>query len=110
MTWNKSDEELRKFLDEANTWHSNIKLDYKIGKILPFLDVLLTNDHGTLSTSVYHTPASEPYVIPFQPDHLRHVFHNIIKMSLERAIRCSSSFQAFNNERRHIRLTLLYNE
>ena len=65
MTWNKSEEELRKFLDEANTWHPSIKSDYKIGKSLPFLDVLLTNDHGILSTSVYHKPATEPYVLPF---------------------------------------------
>jgi len=47
MTWNKSEQELRKFLDAANTWHRNIKLDYKIGKSLPFLDVLLTNNNGS---------------------------------------------------------------
>ena len=74
MTWNKSEKELRKLLDEANTWHPNIKLDYKIGKSLPFLDVLLTNNNGILSTSVYHKPAAEPYVIPFISDHPRHVF------------------------------------
>ncbi|CAF4701549.1 unnamed protein product, partial [Rotaria magnacalcarata] len=39
MTWNRSEEELRKLLDDANTWHPNIKLDYKIGYSLPFLDV-----------------------------------------------------------------------
>ncbi|CAF4763728.1 unnamed protein product, partial [Rotaria socialis] len=36
-------EELRKLLDDANTWHRNIKLDYKIGNSLPFLDVQLKN-------------------------------------------------------------------
>ena len=30
-----------KFLNEANEWHTNIKLDYQIGQSLPFLDVLL---------------------------------------------------------------------
>jgi hypothetical protein len=109
MTWNKSEEDLRKFLEKANTWHANIKLDYKIGKSLPFLDVLLTNDNGTLSTSIYHKPAAEPYVIPFISDHPRHVFINIIKTSLERAIRYSSSFEKFDYERRNIKLTLLYN-
>ncbi len=109
MTWNRTEEELRKFLDEANTWHPNIKLDYKIGKSLPFLDVLLTNDNGHLLTSVYHKPAAEPYVIPFISDHPRHVFTNIIKTFLERAIRYSSTFETFNYERRHIKLTLLYN-
>ncbi|CAF1095117.1 unnamed protein product [Rotaria socialis] len=43
MTWNRFEEELRKLLDDANTWHRNIKLDYKIGTGLPFLDVQLKN-------------------------------------------------------------------
>ncbi|CAM4901958.1 unnamed protein product [Rotaria socialis] len=43
MTWNRFEEELRKLLDDANTWHRNIKLDYKIGNSLPFLDVQLKN-------------------------------------------------------------------
>ncbi|CAF4942810.1 unnamed protein product, partial [Rotaria socialis] len=66
-------------IDDANTWHLNIKLDYKIKKSLPFLDVLLTNNNGTLATSVYHKPAAEPYVTPFTSDHPRHVFANILK-------------------------------
>ncbi|CAF3697984.1 unnamed protein product, partial [Rotaria socialis] len=110
MTWNRSEEELRKLLDDVNTWHPNIKLDYKIGYSLPFLDVQLTNNNGILSTCVYHKPAAEPYVTPFTSDHPRHVFSNIIKTSIERAIRYSSTFEAFNYERRYIKLMLLYNE
>ncbi|CAF0897703.1 unnamed protein product [Didymodactylos carnosus] len=63
--------ELRKLLDESNTWHPNIKLDYQIGKSLPFLDVFLTNQNGILSTSIYHKPSAEPYVVPFISDHPR---------------------------------------
>ncbi|CAF2033398.1 unnamed protein product [Rotaria magnacalcarata] len=109
MNWNRSEEELRKFLDDVNTWHPNIKLDYKIGSSLPFLDVQLTNNNGILSTCVYHKPSAEPYVTPFTFDHPRHVFSNIIKTSIERAIRYSSTFEAFNYERRYIKLMLLYN-
>ncbi|CAF4662029.1 unnamed protein product, partial [Rotaria magnacalcarata] len=69
MTWNRSEEELRKLLDDVNTWHPNIKLDYKFGYSLPFLDVQLTNNNGILSTCVYHKPAAEPYVTPFTSDH-----------------------------------------
>ena len=54
MTWNPSEKELIKLLEEANTWHTNIKLGYKIGQCLPFLDVLLMNNNGILQTSVYH--------------------------------------------------------
>ena len=71
-------------------------------KVLPFLDVLITNNNGILSTSVYHKPAAEPYVTPFISDHPRHVFANIIQTSLTRAIRYSSTFQAFDYERRYI--------
>ncbi|CAF4877042.1 unnamed protein product [Rotaria socialis] len=110
MTWNRSVEELRKFLDDVNTWHPNIKLDYKIGNSLPFLDVQLTNHNGILSTSVYHKSAAEPYVIPFTSDHPRHVFINIIQTCLARAVRYSSTFEAFNYERHYIKLMLLYNE
>ncbi|CAF4283396.1 unnamed protein product [Adineta steineri] len=109
MTWNRSEHELRKLLDQANTWHPNIKLDYKIGQSLPFLDVLLTNNHGILATSVYHKPNAEPYVVPFNSDHPRHVFVNIIQTLLTRAVRYSSTFDIFNYERRSIKLMLLYN-
>ncbi|CAF2156343.1 unnamed protein product [Rotaria magnacalcarata] len=109
MTWNRSEEELRKLLDDVNTWHPNIKLDYKIGNSLPFLDVQLTNNNGVLSTCVYHKPSAEPYVTPFTSDHLRHVLSNIIKTSIERATRYSSTFETFNHEGRYIKLMLLYN-
>ncbi|CAF4618116.1 unnamed protein product [Rotaria socialis] len=110
MTWNRSKEELRKLLDDANTWHPNIKLDYKIGYSLPFLDVQLKNNNGILLTSVYHKPAAEPCITPFTSDHPRHVFANTIKNFLERATRYSSTFEAFNYERRNIKLMLLYND
>ena len=84
-------------------------MDYKIAKSLPFLDILLTNNNGTLETSVYHKKAAEPYVVPFISDHPRHTFVNIMKTSLTRAVRYSSTFEAFNYERRHIKLRLLYN-
>ncbi|CAF2085198.1 unnamed protein product, partial [Rotaria magnacalcarata] len=76
---------------------------------LPFLDVLLTNINGTLSTSVYHKPAAEPYVVPFISDHPRHVFDNIVQTSLRRAVKYSSTFHLFNDERRYIKSTFLYN-
>ncbi|CAF1527436.1 unnamed protein product [Adineta steineri] len=109
ITWNGTEKELIKFLNEANTWHPNIKLDYKIGQSLPFLDILLTNNNGTISTSVYHKPAAEPYVVPFISDHPRHIFINIIQTRLANALKCSSTFEIFNYERRHIKLMLLYN-
>ncbi|CAF4362921.1 unnamed protein product [Rotaria magnacalcarata] len=109
MTWNKSENALKQTLENANTWHPNIKLEYKIGKSLPFLDILLSNINGTLSTSVYHKPAAEPYVVPFISDHPRHAFNNIVQTSLRRAIKYSSTFQLFNDESRYIKSAFLYN-
>ena len=109
MTWNKTERELKFLLDEANQWHPNIKLDYKISQSLSFLDVFLTNNHGILYTSVYHKPNAEPYVVPFISDHPPHVAANIIETLLTRAVRYSSTFQVFNDERRYIKLMLLYN-
>jgi hypothetical protein len=109
MTWNKSEKDLIELLDQANAWHRNIKLDYKISQSLPFLDVLLTNKNGILFTSVYHKPSTEPYVVPFISDHHPHVFRNIIQVVLARAVRYSSTFEIFQRERRYIKLMLLYN-
>ncbi|CAF4983605.1 unnamed protein product, partial [Rotaria sp. Silwood1] len=109
IPWNKSEKELIKLLEEANIWHPNIELDYKIGQSLPFLDVLVMNDKGNLSTSVYHKPAAEPYVVPSISDHPRDVFSNVIQTALARAIRYSSTFETYQQERRNIKLMLLYN-
>jgi hypothetical protein len=49
------------------------------------------------------------YVVPFKSDHPRYVFMNIIDTALVRAVRYSSTLSAFNEERRVIKLMLLYN-
>ncbi|CAF5224544.1 unnamed protein product, partial [Rotaria magnacalcarata] len=109
FTSNESIEIVEQLLQDANTWHPNIKLEYNIGSSVPFLDVLVSNQQGHLHTCVYHKPSAEPDVVPFISDHPRYTFPNIIQTALVRAIRYSSTFEAFNNERRTIRLMLLYN-
>jgi hypothetical protein len=96
-------------LEEANSYHPNIKLHGEIGKCVTFLDLRINNTNGTLSTSVHHKDVAEPYVIPFKSDHPRHIFGNIIQGALLRTVRYSSTLNAFNDERRQTRLMLLYN-
>ena len=96
-------------LDEANNLHSNIKLIRQIGTSVSFLDLLIENKNGVLVTSVYHKEAAEPYIVPFTSDHPRHVFTSIVDGALTRAVRYSSTLSAFNDERRSIKLMLLYN-
>jgi hypothetical protein len=88
-------------LDEANSFHPNIKLVRQVGTSVSFLDVCIENKNGILATSVY--------ILLFKSDHSRHVFNNIIEGALMRAIRYSSTLFAFNEERLLIKLMLLYN-
>jgi hypothetical protein len=96
-------------LDQAKSYHPNIKLVRQIGSCVSFLDVLIENKNGVLATSVYHKEAAETYVVPFNSDHCRHIFRNIIDGTLLRAVRYSSTLSAFNKERCTIKLMLLYN-
>ncbi len=109
FTSNEPLETIHQMLNEANNFHPNIKLVRKIGTSVPFLDVFIENNNGKLTTSVYHKEAAEPYIVPFKSDHPRHVFRNIIETALLRAIRYSSTLTIFNQERRTIKLKLLYN-
>jgi hypothetical protein len=102
-------ETIHSLLDQVNAYHPNIKLTRQIGTNVPFLDTLVSNNNGILSTSVYHKESTEPYVTPFLSDHPRHVFNNIVKGALVRAVRYSSTLEVFEEERRYIRLMLLYN-
>jgi hypothetical protein len=109
FTSNESLDAINPMLDEANSLHPNIKLVRQLGTSVSFLDVFIENNNGVLATSVYHKEAAEPYILPFKSDHPRHVFANIIDTALMRTIRYSSTLSAFNEERRSIKLMLLYN-
>jgi hypothetical protein len=74
-----------------------------------FLDVFIKNKNGILATSVYRKDSTEPYIVSFRSDHPRHLFNNIIDGILTRALPYSSTLSAFNEERRLIKLMLLYN-
>jgi hypothetical protein len=87
----------------------NIRITRSIGTTVEFLDVLLTNDHGKLKTSVYHKPAAEPYILPYLSEHPRSIHRNVIIAALFRAIRLCSNIEDFDRERLHIELTLLLN-
>jgi hypothetical protein len=109
FTSNESIETINGVLDKANSYHPNIKLVRQIGTCIPFLDVLVENQNGSLFTSVYHKEAAEPHVLPFMSDHPRHMFSNIIQGALFRAVRYSSTIEALDEGRRNLEITLLYN-
>ncbi|CAF1418091.1 unnamed protein product [Adineta steineri] len=109
FTSNESKETIEGILKDANDFHPNIKLEATIGHSVSFLDLLITNRNGNLVSSVYHKLAAEPCIIPFNSDHTRHTFDNIIQVILLRAIRYSSTLESFQKEYRRTRFMLLYN-
>ena len=109
ITSNDDEARIQAMLTHANAFHPNIRITWEIGKQISFLDLWICNNNGSFSTSVYHKPAAEPAVLPFSSDHPRHVFQNIVQTALTRAIRYSSTLALFNDERRRIRLMLVYN-
>jgi hypothetical protein len=96
-------------LDVANQFHPNIKLVRQLETSVSFLDIYIENKNGILATSVYHKEVAEPYIVPFNTDHPRHIFKNVIDGASIRALCYSSTLSAFNEERRLIQLILLYN-
>ncbi|CAF3018172.1 unnamed protein product [Rotaria socialis] len=109
FTSNDSLECIDQMLDEANNFHPNIKLGRQIGRSVPFLDVLIENRKGTLTTSVYHKEAAEPYVVPFGSDHPGHVFRNTVDTAITRAVRYSTTLFEFEEEIRQMKRMFLYN-
>jgi len=87
----------------------NIQITRSLGSTIEFLDVLVTNDHGQLKTSVFHKPAAEPYLLPYLSEHPRHIHRNTIRGALFRAVRLCSHVEDFDQERLQIELRLLLN-
>ncbi len=96
-------------LDEANKLDPNIKLVRQLGTSVSFLDLFIENKNGIFVTSVFHKQAAEPYIVPFISDHPRQVFKNVIDTALMRSVRYSSTLSTFHEQRRSIKLMLLYN-
>jgi hypothetical protein len=85
-----------------NRLDSNIVFSKSIGHTAEYLDVKLENRGGKLVSEVYHKPSCEPYFLPFTSIHAQHIKKNIPYVALIRAIRYSSSYNAFKREETHI--------
>ena len=101
---------LSKQIDNWNELDLNIKLNPQIGPAVNFLDLYIENLDGQLFTKVYHKPSYEPYYLPFYSVHPLHMKMNIPYEMLLRAIRYSSTFQAYLNERESLRMAFLLNQ
>ena len=110
MTTNLSREQIDARMRKADSKDPNIRISYTIASAVDFLDVTISNEEGQLTTSIFHKPAAEPYVLPYTSDHPRHVHRNIPYAALLRAARLCSNVHDFDLERVRIDMTLLLNE
>lgn len=109
MTTNETVDTIRIEIERAAHRDVNIKINYVIDSSVNFLDVAIINDDGRLKTTVYHKPVAEPYILPYQSDHPRHIHVNIPYAAVLRAARICSNLEDFNTELVRIDLTLLLN-
>lgn len=109
MTSNLSRSDIEHLLETQNSKDENIRITSSIASAVEFLDVFVQNHQGCLTTSVFHKPAAEPYIVPYSSDHPRHVHRNAVLGSLFRAVRLSSQVEDFDRERLTIELTLILN-
>ena len=110
MTTNLPFEQIKANLDMMDQKDRNIRIKYQIQSCVEFLDVVIQNDNGQLTTSVFHKPSAEPYILPYTSDHPRHVHRNIPYAALLRAARICSNVHDFTNERIRIDMSLLLND
>jgi hypothetical protein len=110
MTTNLSFDQIKDILDTADQKDQNIRIKYKIQSCVDFLDVAIQNDNGHLTTSVFHKPTAEPYILPYTSDHSRHVHRNMPYAALLRAARICSNVHDFTIERIRIDMSLLLND
>ncbi|CAF5146718.1 unnamed protein product, partial [Rotaria sp. Silwood1] len=108
MTTNLSKEDILKELDETIKTDLNVKISTTISQSLEYLDVTIENNNGHLKISIYHKSALEPYILPNESDHPRHVHANIIYTALVQAARSCSNMEDFDMERLSTEMILLY--
>ncbi|CAF1276976.1 unnamed protein product [Rotaria sp. Silwood1] len=110
MTTNISKEDILKELDETTKTDSSVKITTTISQSLEYLDVTIENNNGHLKISIYHKSASEPYILPYESDHPRHIHANIIYIALVRAARNCSNVEDFDIDRLSTEMILLVND
>ena len=59
---------------------------------------------------MFHKLSYEPYFLPFTSKDARHIKRNILVISLIRAVKYCSNYDAFEQEETHIYASLLLNE
>ncbi|CAF1390223.1 unnamed protein product [Rotaria sordida] len=112
LTWNRSEDQLRFLFEkpiivDQHSRSSQIKLF--IGTSFHFLDVEISHDQGHLHTRIYHDPVMDQYQLPnqFQAERSSCLPSRLLQAMLMYAVRCCSSEESFDYERRYLKLVYL---
>ncbi|CAF1526409.1 unnamed protein product [Adineta steineri] len=109
FTWNRSKNELHELLQTFGSEHAHLDFDIKVDSTVPFLDVHVSNYHGTLFTRVYHGSNSQKYTLPYVVGNSKRAHSHWLRSALIRAVRYCTSVYDFNQERFYLQTTCLVN-
>ena len=76
MTTHLSFDQIKNILDMVDQKDRNSRIKYQIQSCVEFLDVVILNDNGQLTTSAFHNPTADPCIFPYTSDHPRHARRN----------------------------------
>ena len=78
IIWNYSEDMLNKFPDILNHLHSSIKCTREISRTnLSFLDILVINNNGTITTDIFNKSTDTHQYLDFRSCHPTHTKRNI---------------------------------
>ena len=97
--------DVKAMLDNFNSLHPNIRITYKIGPSVDFLDLTLSlgsrfSEQRLLDILPFHKPTNKYLYIPYSSFHPRHVKSNFIIGEIRRHIRNCSDASFFHKWRR----------
>ena len=109
FTYHGTRNDLNQILLNINHHNPDIQIESCAGTTINFFNIHLENQTGSLSTSVYHDPNAQSFVLPYVVGHAQLFYCQYVRLALIRAARYCSSVYDFDQERLYIEMTFLAN-
>ena len=104
FVWTHGEEKLTQFLNELNSFHSNLKFAYETSSCtVNFLDLNVSLKNGTLHTDLYIKPTNSHRHLHYQSFHLLHIKNSIPYSQALRVSRICSSEKDFKMHVSHMK-------
>ena len=109
LTWNGTEDELRKLLQLIQTRDPNVQFDLSIGSSVHYLNAYVENRSGQLFSRVDHSQDHQQYTLPYMNHHSIEEHSDWLRFALLRAACYSTSIVDFTRERLYLEMTYLTN-